>query len=128
MLNVLSQTRVSGGNQTHYPHTNNLAHYTLDYHGTQVIQLLTDLNTFKLLSFRLVSLSLISICKQAIIKFLNENKIPVQYIMTGEKFRRGIYCTTILVEKMFQLSFEFESALLKHYVPQGKNIFGFLHT
>ena len=32
---VVSQTRVSGGNRNHEPHTNILAHYLLDYRGTQ---------------------------------------------------------------------------------------------
>ena len=31
LLDVVSQTRVSGGNRTHDPHTNN----PLDYQGTQ---------------------------------------------------------------------------------------------
>ena len=35
MLGEVSQTRVSGGNQTHDPHANSLARYTLDYQGTQ---------------------------------------------------------------------------------------------
>ena len=30
LLGVVLQTRVSGGNRTHDPHTNNLAHYPLD--------------------------------------------------------------------------------------------------
>ena len=30
VLGVVSQTRVSGGNRTHDPHTNSLAHYPLD--------------------------------------------------------------------------------------------------
>ena len=34
LLGVVSQTRVSGGNRTHDPHTNSLAHYPLDYQGT----------------------------------------------------------------------------------------------
>ena len=34
LLGVVSQTRVSGGNRTHDPHANSLAHYTLDYQGT----------------------------------------------------------------------------------------------
>ena len=32
-LGVKSQTRVSGGNRTHDPHANSLAHYPLDYQG-----------------------------------------------------------------------------------------------
>ena len=35
LLGVVSQTRVSGGNRTHDPYTNSLAHYPLDYQGTQ---------------------------------------------------------------------------------------------
>ena len=35
LLGVVSQTRVSDGNRTHDPHTNSLAHYPLDYQGTQ---------------------------------------------------------------------------------------------
>ena len=35
MLGVVSQTRVSGGNRTHDPYANSLAHYPLDYQGTQ---------------------------------------------------------------------------------------------
>ena len=31
VLGVVLQTRVSGGNRTHDPHANRLAHYTLDY-------------------------------------------------------------------------------------------------
>ena len=31
----MSQTKVSGGNQTHDPHTNSLAHYPLDSQATQ---------------------------------------------------------------------------------------------
>ena len=34
-LGIVSQTRVSGGNQTHDPHAYSLAHYPLDYQGTQ---------------------------------------------------------------------------------------------
>ena len=34
-LGVVSQTRVSGGNRIHDPHANSLAHYPLDYQGTQ---------------------------------------------------------------------------------------------
>ena len=37
LLGVVSQTRVSSGNRTHDPHTNSLAHYTLDYQGTQLL-------------------------------------------------------------------------------------------
>ena len=33
-LGVVPQTRVSGRNRTHDPHTNNLAHYPLDYQDT----------------------------------------------------------------------------------------------
>ena len=33
-LGAVSQTRVSGGNRTHDPHANSLAHYPLDYPGT----------------------------------------------------------------------------------------------
>ena len=36
VLGVVSQTTVSGGNQTHDPHSNSLAHYPLDYQGTQI--------------------------------------------------------------------------------------------
>ena len=32
----MSQTRVSGGNQTHENHTNSLAHYPLNYQGTHI--------------------------------------------------------------------------------------------
>ena len=35
VLGVVPQTRVSGGNRTHDPHGNSLAHYPLDYQGTQ---------------------------------------------------------------------------------------------
>ena len=38
VLDVVSQTRVSGGNRTHNPHANSPAHYPLDYQGTHVIQ------------------------------------------------------------------------------------------
>ena len=31
VLGIMSQTRVFGGNRTHNPHANNLAHYPLDY-------------------------------------------------------------------------------------------------
>ena len=31
VVGVVSQTRVSGGNRTHGPHVNSLAHYSLDY-------------------------------------------------------------------------------------------------
>ena len=34
VLCVMSQTRVFGGNRTHDPHVNSLAHYPLDYQGT----------------------------------------------------------------------------------------------
>ena len=34
VLGVVSQTRVSGGNRTHNPQANSLAHYPLDYQGT----------------------------------------------------------------------------------------------
>ena len=34
VLGVVSQTRVSGGNRTHDPHANSLAHYQLGYQGT----------------------------------------------------------------------------------------------
>ena len=34
MLDVLSQTRTTGGNRTHDNHANSLAHYPLDYQGT----------------------------------------------------------------------------------------------
>ena len=39
LLGVVSQTRVSGGNRTHDPHTNSVAHYLLDYQGTLFIAL-----------------------------------------------------------------------------------------
>ena len=35
LLGIVSQTRVCGGNRTHDPHTKSLAHYPLDYQGTQ---------------------------------------------------------------------------------------------
>ena len=35
VLGVVSQTRVSYGNRTQDPHANGLAHYPLDYQGTQ---------------------------------------------------------------------------------------------
>ena len=35
VLGVVSQTSVSGGNRTHNPHANSLAHYPLDFQGTQ---------------------------------------------------------------------------------------------
>ena len=35
LLGVVSQTRDSGGNRTHDPHANSLAHYPLNYQGTQ---------------------------------------------------------------------------------------------
>ena len=34
LLGVVSQARVSGGNRTHDPQTNSLAHYPLDYQAT----------------------------------------------------------------------------------------------
>ena len=34
MLGVVSQTRVSGGNRSHDPHANSVAHYSLEYLGT----------------------------------------------------------------------------------------------
>ena len=34
LLGVVSQTRDSGGNRTHDPYTNSLAHYPLDYQST----------------------------------------------------------------------------------------------
>ena len=48
LLGVVSQTRVSGGNRTHGPHTNSLAHYPLDYQGTQ--QIVFCLQTFLILT------------------------------------------------------------------------------
>ena len=36
VLGVVSQTRVSGVNRTHDPEANSLAHYQLDYQGTQL--------------------------------------------------------------------------------------------
>ena len=38
-MEVVSQTRVSGGNRTHNPHANSLAHHPLDYQGTVFIYL-----------------------------------------------------------------------------------------
>ena len=35
VLGVVPQTRVSGGNRTHDPQANSLAHYPPDYQGTQ---------------------------------------------------------------------------------------------
>ena len=35
ILDVVSQIRVSGSNQTHDPHANSLAHYPIDYQDTQ---------------------------------------------------------------------------------------------
>ena len=35
VLGIVLQTKVSGRNRTHNPHAKNLAHYSLDYHGTQ---------------------------------------------------------------------------------------------
>ena len=37
MLGVVPQTRGSGGNQTHDPYVNSLAHCLLDYQGTPKI-------------------------------------------------------------------------------------------
>ena len=37
VLGVVSKTRVSGGNRTHNPHGNSLAHYPQDYQGTHRI-------------------------------------------------------------------------------------------
>ena len=34
MLGVVSQTSVFGGNRTHYPYANSVAHYPLDYQWT----------------------------------------------------------------------------------------------
>ena len=34
LLGVMSQTRISGGNRTHDPLANSLAHYPLDYQDT----------------------------------------------------------------------------------------------
>ena len=36
VLSVVSQTRVLVGSRTHDLYANSLAHYPLDYHGTQV--------------------------------------------------------------------------------------------
>ena len=36
VLGVVSQNRVSGGNQTHGRNANSLAHYPLDYQGTHI--------------------------------------------------------------------------------------------
>ena len=52
VLGIVSQTRVSGGNQTHDPHANSLIHYPLDYHSTlstkETWQSLFDLNNFNI--------------------------------------------------------------------------------
>ena len=37
MLGVVSETRDSGGNQTHDLHANSLAHYILEYQGTHSV-------------------------------------------------------------------------------------------
>ena len=34
LLGVVSQTKVSGGNRTHNPNANSLAHYPMDYQAT----------------------------------------------------------------------------------------------
>ena len=37
VLDVVSQTIVSGGNRTYDPHANSLVHYPLDYKATQTV-------------------------------------------------------------------------------------------
>ena len=40
VLSVESQARISGGNRSHDPNANSLAHYPLDYHGAPYLQIL----------------------------------------------------------------------------------------
>ena len=39
VLDVASQTRVTGGNRNHDPHAKSLAYYPLDYQGTEINKL-----------------------------------------------------------------------------------------
>ena len=57
-LGVVSPTRVSGGNRTHDPHANSLAHYPLDYQGTQLK-----------LNFGLILQEILKISESIILKF-----------------------------------------------------------
>ena len=47
LLGVVSQSRVSGGNRSHDPHTNSLVHYPLYYQGTPSTMNILDQDNIK---------------------------------------------------------------------------------